>query len=196
MGLLIPILAAIGPVQQALSGNLRDSLDHRHGKVKAIIINIERSGSTGHWDQFTKGVLLIGSLLTIFGFSIYYFLPLALVTNNLSLLFTIFFALIIGMLFGLVLLSVNIQPLIERGILLSVQKVILQWFETEAMIKLVIKNMLAHKLRNRKTSVMLSFALAFVVFLRVNLEVELRGLDWEWVFFYFFTCCLDEEINE
>lgn len=161
LGLIVPIIASFGPIRQALRSNLRDSLDRRHSKVKAVIITIERSGASVK----DLGVpTLIGLLFTVFGFAIYYFLPMALVNNQLALLFNIFFALILGMLFGLVLLSVNVQPLAER-LVLFIMFFLTARFENTAMQSLVRKNLTAHKLRNRKTSTMLSFSLSFIIFL-------------------------------
>ena len=178
LGLLVPILASIGPIRQALSGNLRDSLDRRRAKVKAVIITIERNQAS--WRSMS-GLLIVGGLLTIFGFLIYYLLPLSLVSNNFALLFNIFFGLLLGMLFGLILFSINLQPLLERLCLNAFM--ILAFAEKPFVKALVKKNLISHKLRNRKTSTMFAFALSFIIFLNVNLSVELRGLEWRYASF-------------
>ncbi|KAJ3281845.1 hypothetical protein HK104_011247 [Borealophlyctis nickersoniae] len=175
LGLVVPILAAIMPIRQALSSNLRDSLDKRHGKTKAVVITIERSGP-GSLASIAP-LAITGGVLAAIGFIIYYLLPLALVKNNLPLLFNIFMGLILGMLFGLVMLSFNVQPMMERTLLWGVFALL--FFETRALKPLVSKNLLAHRMRNRKTATMFSFALGFLIFLSVNLAVQLSGMEYD-----------------
>lgn len=62
-------------------------------------------------------VVLVGLVLTVFGFCIYYLLPLALLTSNAAMLFNIFLAIMIGMMVGMVLLALNLQPLLESLII-------------------------------------------------------------------------------
>jgi len=53
-------------------------------------------------------------IATVFGVSIYYLLPLSLLSMNIGLLINIFFWILIGLLLGFVLLSLNIQHLLEK----------------------------------------------------------------------------------
>ena len=52
--------------------------------------------------------ILFGSLAVIFGISIYYGLPLAMLKLNFGLILTIFFMILMSLLFGLVLFTVNL----------------------------------------------------------------------------------------
>ncbi|TPX65818.1 hypothetical protein SpCBS45565_g04851 [Spizellomyces sp. 'palustris'] len=173
LGIAVPIIAAILPIRQALSGNLRDSLDKRHSRVKPVIISIERSGPGSLKDVFP--LAFTGALLAGLGFCIYYLVPKALIDNNLEMLFNIFIALLLGMLFGLVMLSFNIQPLAEK--LLLTLMLMIAFFENAAIHSLVAQNLIAHRMRNRKTATMFSFSIAFIIFLSVNLGVELHGME-------------------
>lgn len=139
-------------------------------KTTAVLVTIERSQAA----RVPPQLLASGLLLTMFGFSVYYFLPLALVYQNITLLFNIFLALLMGMLFGLVLLSLNVQPLVE--LLLSKLIFGVLRFEQKCMSRLVLKNLMAHRLRNRKTSIMYSLALGFVIFITVVVRIELDSL--------------------
>lgn len=58
--------------------------------------------------------LVAGSLSVVYGIMVYVFLPEALVNMDLGKMLTIFFLLLLGMIFGLSLLTTNIQPLVER----------------------------------------------------------------------------------
>lgn len=170
LGVLVPLLASIIPIRRALHGNLHDALDTRRAASKAVIVTIERT----HGGQLSSGLLIVGTLLTVFGFCVYYFLPMALVTTNIALLFNIFLVLLIGMMVGLVMLSLNLEPLLERG-LVKLCFLIL-WFENRSMGLLVVKNLVSHRMRNRKTTIMYALSLGFIIFLTVSIRIELSSL--------------------
>ena len=52
--------------------------------------------------------ILFGVVAVVYGLSIYYFLPLAMLSFNFSLILRIFFFILVGMLFGLSLLAFNL----------------------------------------------------------------------------------------
>jgi hypothetical protein len=120
-------------------------------------------------------MLFSGSIMVVLGFVIYYFLPLALVYENISLLFNIFLLLLLGMMLGLVLLSLNLEPLLTRA-LVFIGFFLLQYFEIPSMSLLVRKNLLAHKIRNRKTFILYALSLGFIIFLTVGIRVQLQSL--------------------
>jgi len=164
MGLCLPLLASILPIRAALGRNLQDSLDTRHSKTVGVAFNIERSVDTaisGAW-------MALGIGMSVLGFLIYYLVPLALLSFNLALFFNIFFALLLGMLLGLILLSLNFQPLFERFLVWSCL-----WWEQVAIQSLVLKSLVAHRLRNRKTSIMFALSLAFILFITSAFQIEL-----------------------
>jgi hypothetical protein len=68
--------------------------------------------------KLSWSVLITGALFTIFGVGVYYLMPLSLLTFNLSLLLNMFVFLLIGMLLGLTLLSMNLQSTLEKALLL------------------------------------------------------------------------------
>lgn len=85
---------------------------------------------------FPYGRVGFALIATLFGVSIYYFLPLSLLTFNLGLLINIFFWILIGMLIGFILLMLNIQYLIEKMVVYAT----LFWTGS-AMRSLVLKNL-------------------------------------------------------
>jgi hypothetical protein len=52
--------------------------------------------------------LAFGTLSVAYGISIFVFLPLALINFNLGLMLTLFFMILLGMIFGLSMLATNI----------------------------------------------------------------------------------------
>lgn len=84
--------------------------------------------------------LLFGFITVLYGVSIFFLLPYSLLQLNLTLLLGIFFAILLGMIFGLTLISYNFQYLFEY----IVVKILLCW-ERQSMKKLILKNLIAHK---------------------------------------------------
>ena len=103
VGLVIPLFSSIAPIQNALSKNLNESLDIQRSKTQAMYVEIldKNKANMGSY-------IVFGSIAVIYGLSIYYFLPLAMLSFNFSLILKIFFFILVGMLFGLSLLSFNL----------------------------------------------------------------------------------------
>jgi hypothetical protein len=131
-------------------------------KIKSIYISILTK------DQLSKELILpyltLGLLSVIYGISVYYFLPLALISLNLGLLLQVFFIILIGLFLGLVLIAVNLQSYTEY-ILTNILFKVLYFIETRSMERVVQNNMRAHRLRNRQTSFIYAAAVGFIIFL-------------------------------
>lgn len=95
--------------------------------------------------------------------SIYYLLPMSLLSFNLSLVLKIFILILVGMLLGLTMLAYNLQRFVE---------IIFCWvflfFEKRSMKKLVGFNLAGHRSRNKMTSLVYSMSLGFIIFLIVS----------------------------
>lgn len=113
--------------------------------------------------------IVFGTIAVTYGLSIYYFLPLAMLSFNFALILQIFFAILVGMLFGLSLLAFNLQRFLE----IILTYVFLFW-EKSSMRQMVTKNLTAHKLRNKMTSIIYSIALGFIIFLIVVYNLQIR----------------------
>jgi len=107
--------------------------------------------------------VLFGSLALIYGATIYYFLPKAMLEMNLNLILQIFFLILLGMLFGLTVLASNLQGLI--GSLLT--SLFLFWESNSTRI-ILAKNVIAHRNRNRLTSNIYALTLGCIIFLIVS----------------------------
>lgn len=78
-------------------------------KTKGAIVDITDA------DSFEKKLpyFLVGLIGTVAGTVTFYVLPLSIITFNLGLLLEIFFLILVGMIFGLTLISFNLQRLME-----------------------------------------------------------------------------------
>ncbi|KAI9184080.1 hypothetical protein H9P43_003133 [Blastocladiella emersonii ATCC 22665] len=171
MALVVPVLSSILPIRKALSLNLHDALDRQRPSFKPMTITIERSKAA-----FDPLLGVIGAVLTALGFGIYYFLPLALLSNDLALLFNIFLAILVGMITGLVVVTSNFLQLLEQLFTRLIFAAV--WFENRSMATLVDRNLLAHRGRNKKTSMLYCLSLAFIVFISVTANIEVGSLQY------------------
>ena len=113
LGLIIPTIAAVVPASKAFQKSLVDSLNtvRQTGGVKITISSEKVADLTP--------MIAFGVISVLFGVSIYYFLPLSLLSMNASMLLTIFFFILIGMVFSLLnILFVAISTLLIYSLLL------------------------------------------------------------------------------
>jgi len=166
LGLIIPIISSYYPMKEALGKDLNLALDLVHSKTNSIQISVEINSKKIPWPSITFGLLS-----AVFGFAIYILLPLSLLSLNVGLLLGMFFAILIGLLVGLSLLSLNLQHIMERII-----TTVFFFWTNKSYRSLITKNLTAHKLRNRQTSIMYSLSLGFVIFLMVALDQQLKTM--------------------
>lgn len=100
---LIPLCSSILPILSVLDRNLNDALDIQRSKTQAVYINILEKKKANYTPMVATGLAF-----TAYGVTIYYLLPLALMSFNLNLLSQIIIFIIIGLLFALTLLAFNI----------------------------------------------------------------------------------------
>ena len=126
--------------------------------------------------------MLFGALTTAYGTCVYYFLPLALLSFNWSMILKIFFGILIGLLLGLTLLAFNFQRLIEIGLshlILFCDLKCFGKFQMRGIKKMVMMNLEAHRLRNQMTSLIYSMSLGFIIFLVVSYRLQLSATKLE-----------------
>lgn len=116
--------------------------------------------------------IVFGVIGVTYGLGIYYFLPLAMLSFNFALILEIFFAILLGMLYGLSLLAFNLQRFVE--ILLTY---IFLFWEKSSMRQMIFKNLTAHKLRNKMTSIIFSISIGFVIFLVVIYKLQIMSTE-------------------
>lgn len=86
---------------------------------------------------------MFGMAITIYGVTIYYVLPMALLSMNLNLVSRIIIFILLGLLFALTLLAFNVQGYIER-----LCTHLFLFMESGSIRAMVIKHLSAHRRRN------------------------------------------------
>lgn len=166
IGAFIPIISSIIPLKVVLSKNLNDALDYSHSKTKANYVKILK---TNEFDRMPY--LVFGALSIIYGVSIYYLMPYALLSLNLGLLLNIFFMILIGMLFGLTLLSINLQRILE-----IVFTYVFLFYERKSMKLMILKNLVAHWIWNRLTILIFALSIGFIILCVVAYKLEIINI--------------------
>ena len=93
----------------ALKSNLNIALDQLKSAASAAMeVKIELKRDQINWTGIAFGVLAC-----TYGVANYYIVPLAMVSFNFALMLEIFMLILVGMLLGLTLLSMNLQGLFE-----------------------------------------------------------------------------------
>ena len=153
LGIFIPIVSALVPIKECLSKNLNDALDYTRSQSKAEIIHIIDPNQTN------AGIYIIfGLLSTVYAVAVYILMPQCLLSLDLGMMLKIFFLILIGLLLGLVLITLNIQSIIQ----ILVTKLLFFW-EHKAIQILILKNLIAHKLRNYSTALVYALSLSFLI---------------------------------
>ena len=167
IGILIPMLSSIIPIRRALTKNLTDSLNTQRSKQSGVLITFSDS-STANLVPY----VLFGTICVAFGVSVYFFLPLGLLSMNLGMILAIFFAILLGMMAGLTVLASNLQGLLE-----VVLVYVFFFWESQSMRALLRKNLGAHKQRNYLTSLIYALTLGCIIFLLVTANLEIQSIN-------------------
>ena len=85
-----------------------------------------------------------------------------------GMILTIFFFILLGMLFGLCMIALNLQRPLE-----IVLTYLILFYEKKSIKRVVLNNLMAHKMRNRLTAIVYSIALGFIIFLIVCYKLEI-----------------------
>jgi FtsH-binding integral membrane protein len=126
--------------------------------------------------EFPYGKFTFGVLSTTYGLGIYYFLPYAMINQNLGLLMTIFFIFLEGLLIGLVILSYSLEFVFEK----MLAKVVLFWVNTTDF-KLTLKNLSSHRMQNRQTSILYALSISFIVMISVGFQLQIDATKDEYL---------------
>ena len=164
LGIIIPAISAIVPIQRLLGKNLNESLNSvQNTKMSGMLVTIFDKNKSHN-----QAFVLFGSISVIFGTSVYYFLPKAFLAMNYSLLLNLFFMILSAMILGLTLLVNNLQGFFER----LISRLLIFW-ETPAIRILLDKNLTSHRSKNKLTSIIYSLTLSCIVFLMVAADLQI-----------------------
>lgn len=168
-GVILPIFGTVFPIRNALSSTIRDALNMYHNSVFDSTLSIKRLENIG----LSLTATAIAITLVVVGFLVYYLIPLSFIFGRLDLFFRILTVILLGLVFGLVLLSQVFEPYLSR---LGVWA--LTWLGFDSQITAVVqKNLNAHASRNRKTSVMFTLCIGYIVFVSAMFTLQIRGLS-------------------
>eukprot|EP01087_Luapelamoeba_hula_P011389 TRINITY_DN3089_c0_g1_i1.p1 TRINITY_DN3089_c0_g1~~TRINITY_DN3089_c0_g1_i1.p1 ORF type:complete len:1336 (+),score=202.48 TRINITY_DN3089_c0_g1_i1:44-4051(+) len=155
LGILMPIVANIIPIRRALSQTLRDALDVYHQRFSETVITIVRLESLGVSVEQT----VMSLLMIVFGFGLIYVVPLTFRFQYWGLFLGLLNATLLGMVIGLAMIASVVQQRIE-GFMLH----LMMFGRLRKLKGLVRKSLSAHGDRNRKTALMFTTVVAFVIF--------------------------------
>ena len=164
---LSPITASILPIRSILKKNIATSLNSMLNKtsgMKIEIISVEK--------KELHTLIILGLMTFLYGIAIYYFLPLSLISLNFGMLGAIFLWILFGILLGFVILSINIENLLQK-----IVTHILLFFTSSNTKMLIIKNLTAHRLKNRKTSIMYSLSIGVFIMINVGLDLIIQSAE-------------------
>lgn len=160
---LIPLLSSIMPIQIVLDRNLNDALDIQRSKTQAVYVNILNKKHADYTPMVASGLAF-----TMYGVTIYYLLPLALLSFNLSLLSKIVIFILVGLLIALTIIAFNMQSYVE-----TLLTTVFLFFERDSIRKMVNKNLSSHRKRNQMTALIYSLALGFLIFLSMSSRMQI-----------------------
>jgi ABC-type antimicrobial peptide transport system permease subunit len=78
------------------------------------------------------------------------------------------------MLLGLIILALNLEHFFELAVVHS-----FFFWDSAAIRNLVLKNLVAHRLRNRKTTMMYALSLGFIIFVNVAYNIEIATFKYQ-----------------
>jgi hypothetical protein len=159
----MPLVANVGPIRRALSRTLRDALDIYHQVQAETSVKMVKLKGMG----FSTWQIVLAILLVITGFLVYYLVPYAFVFEDFALFLGILTVILLSMVIGLCLIATTIQPVLEKGIVWLVV-----WGNDAKVLPLIYKNMSAHRPRNRKTALMFTLSLGFIIFAGASFSLQ------------------------
>lgn len=165
LNFLAPIIAAIFPIRNILKKNIATSINTMINKTQGIkieVISLQKKELTS--------LIIFGLLTFIYGASIYYFLPLSLISLNFGMIGAIFLWILFGILLGFVLLSRNIEHLLQKML-----TYLFLFFARSYTKLLILKNLTAHRIKNKKTSLMFSLSVGIFIMTSVGFDLILQS---------------------
>lgn len=105
---------------------------------------------------------IVAIMLTVIGFTTYYFVPLALINENYTLVLMLLSAILMLIIFGLTFICTLLFTFIERVILWLTLNTCCR--RDRRLYTVVVKNMDGHSVRNTKTSIMFTLTISFLIF--------------------------------
>lgn len=157
-GLIMPMLAILLPIKQALGKNLRTSLDLNHRTNNEKSVEVQKLEDLG----LSPNQTLVGVMLVVLGFITYYVVPLTFYYQKTQWFLFIFDLLLVMIIIGLTFMSVLIFEFVEKGFLWILMNTCCR--RDRKISDVISKNLDGHRKRNSKTSIMFTLAISFLIF--------------------------------
>eukprot|EP00770_Monocercomonoides_exilis_P012226 MONOS_12168.1-p1 / transcript=MONOS_12168.1 / gene=MONOS_12168 / organism=Monocercomonoides_exilis_PA203 / gene_product=FtsX domain-containing protein / transcript_product=FtsX domain-containing protein / location=Mono_scaffold00655:21283-24749(-) / protein_length=1035 / sequence_SO=supercontig / SO=protein_coding / is_pseudo=false len=167
LGLLMPLAANFFPIQRAVTSTLRDSLDLYHqlnSDTRVTFTNLHKMG-------VSLEAIFMACLIIALGFMLFYGIPTAFYTGDIATVLFLFIWVLLAMLFGTILVSIFFEPFMER--LLVYAFVCCTDMRFRGLVK---KALSSHRNRNRKTAIMFTASLAFVIFVGSEFALQSKQI--------------------
>jgi len=167
VGIVMSCAGNVVPIRRALRRSLAESLDMYHNSLneaKVRQVRLEDLGLSASQTTLSLGLVFAGGL-------IYYVIPLSFVFRDFDLLLTSLNAILVCTVFGLICLSALVQPMLET---LVVHLIV--WGPDVKLKDVVLKNQASHRGKTRKTSLMFTSSLAFLVFAGTMFSLQAESI--------------------
>ena len=129
-----------------------------------------------HYSATALSVCMVGM-----GFVTFYLMPLSFTLGRIDLFLLLMNVVLVAMLIGMSLVTQTLQRWVESltlGLYFFVSKVF-QCNKSDAFLfPIILKNLGAHRIRNQKTSHMLSITAAFLIFAGVMFALQAKLIRW------------------
>ena len=168
-GFLMPIIVNVYSIRSALSNSIKDSLDLYHRTINTITVVIVKLQRLG----IDRTVFLVSIELAVYGFLFYYVAPLTFFYNRLDLFIYLFNTILLASIISLTVLANIFQEYLE--ILLAWMCLPLIWTQ-RPLISVIMKNIKAHRPNNRKTSLMLTLCVCFIIFSGSGIHTQVNSI--------------------
>lgn len=173
LGIAMPLISTIVPMRRALSRTLAESLNLYHKTSAETSVNVQKLEDLG----LSATQTTVALVLVVAGGVVFYLIPMSFIFQDFDLLFSALNVILMCAVVGLILLSVLLQPTLERVLAHCLVR-----GRDRKFRDVVLKNLSAHHERSRKTSLIFCSSLAFIIFagalfsLQVNARTRIRAL--------------------
>ena len=168
-GFATPVFTNFFSINKSLGHNLKDSLDLYRRSVNQMTIVFIKLAKLG----ISKTKLLLAFEMTLYGFIFYYVAPLTFYFNRFDIFVMLLNLVFLGMILGLTVMANLLQSLMESLVLLICKAFMCK----NRSLKVVIeKNLQSHSNRNRKTALMISMSVCFIIFSGSGIKMNAVGL--------------------
>ncbi|KAH7820045.1 putative permease family protein [Monocercomonoides exilis] len=167
LGLLMPVAANFYPIHRAITRTLRDSLDLYHqlnSETQVTFTNLQTMG-------ISFSAIVMALVVVALGFMLFYGLPSSFFSGDIATVLFLFIWVLLAMLLGLILIAVFFEPYFERLLVY-----VFVCCGDKRFRGLVRKSLSSHRNRNRKTAIMFTASLAFVIFVGSEFALQSKQI--------------------